>query len=401
MGVSIQCNMTSPSYVFDNAFTGLGSEFGHRVSAIKTASVDTYHYGAVSYLFHNTFCGPGSRHGALDVGANWETARLRTYNNLFVGATQGLCGDKNVRGGRLGGNVVTADEAALVSVRNARVAPVKPSLAAPIANFSRPQADGKAVVGAPCDARLVTLPERPVPWALDTGRLVTTVARGAASPAAERFRLVCGGTGYKAHFAVRTANFDNGWFDVSPKEGTIESGKTIDFTVTFRPERLNRRHRYAAAFVIRTDDGFGRPVSLHAETDYVAPFKVENPRGTIVYGEKSLAGDNMWEFALPTAGTWYLYFRGSHPGALFCDQEKYLTDVTPFLNEVKLSDVSLPVEKWSSWVPLDPAEEGMKGFKLTAGEQTVRLTGFDKDLRIEGLLFASDPMDVEDAKREP
>ena len=67
---------------------------------------------------------------------------------------------------------------------------------------------------------------------------------------------------------------------------------------------------------------------------------------------------------------------------------------------MKLSDVSLPVEKWSSWVPLDTGLEGMKGYKLQPGEQKVKLTGFDKDLVIEGLLFASNPMDVEDSKRE-
>ena len=138
---------------------------------------------------------------------------------------------------------------------------------------------------------------------------------------------------------------------------------------------------------------------LHATTDYVAPFKIDNPRGTIVYGEKSI-DDNTWEFNLPKGGMWYLYLRGSHPGAVFCDQDEYLTDVTPFLNDVKLSDVSLPVEKWSSWVPLDTGLEGMKGYKLQPGGQKVKLTGFDKDLVIEGLLFASNPMDVEDSKRE-
>ena len=261
MGVSLQCNMTGPSYVYDNCFTGLGTEFGHRIAPIKVSSFDAFGYGSASVVAGNAFCGLRRDTRGFDSDRLPPTARLSVGEN-----------------------------------------------------------DAET----PADVDL--WPRRPIPWRLSPARFDVTRAAGRLSREHASFKLTCPQTAtpYRAHFRVRTTELDHDWFDISPKEGMIESGKDIVFTVRFVNENLDGRRRYAAAALVRTDDGLSRPVTLHASTDHVGPFKVENPQGIVVYGAKGAE----WSFDLPKDGTYYLFVRGRHPtvsGNSFMPQETAMT----------------------------------------------------------------------------
>ena len=400
MGVSVQFNQTSPSYVFENAFTGLGTEFGNKVSSVKTSSIDGFHYGSASFVINNTMCGPGSANGGLDFSSNCWTARLNVFNNLFVGEGQELIGTNEVHNGKLGGNVVTADTSCLKDVAGADVACAKPVKCPRIPNFC----DGPDPIAGALQPGDAPLPWRPLPWTLSTGRIGVKAEKGRLSRESAAFRLSCpaSAAGYKAHFRVRTTDLDHEWFEVTPAEGVIEAGKDIDFTVRFDASKLNRRRAYAAAVLVRTDDGLSRPVSLHAETDFVGPFKVEKPRDVVVYGKQGVdleAPEGAWTFEIPKKGTYYLFVRGYNPkseGNSFMPPENSLVAV---IEGVKRPAAFPQLKKWPTWAPVNPAVYNITGFELDAGEHTVEIAESAKGLVIQGLAFALEPLDMEGEKR--
>ena len=80
-GVSIQGCMVSPSYVYDNAFTGMGDELSIAYNAIKTSGIDMYEYGPVAYVENNLFWGPG---GAIGIDQP-KVRYVVTGNKLYDG----------------------------------------------------------------------------------------------------------------------------------------------------------------------------------------------------------------------------------------------------------------------------------------------------------------------------
>ena len=295
---------------------------------------------------------------------------------------------------------MTADPGALVSVEKGNASPTAPRRVAAIPNFSRgAAADGTAVAGALAKAtKAVTLPARPIPWALDTGRIAVSVQGGQLSQERATFSLACGGSGYRRPFKVRTCNLDTGWFDVEPKEGVIESGRRIEFTVTFKSAALNARRHYAAAFLVRTDDGFSRPVTLHAETDFVAPFKVENPRDIVVYGQKT--GERTWTFEVPEKHTYYVFLRGSNPktsGNFFQPAEN---KVVPVIDGVKRAAACPQLKAWPTWAPVNPETYNITGFEFDAGTHEIELAEVAEGVSVEGLALAHEPSDMEGQSRE-
>ena len=356
MGVSVQYDNTSPSYVYGNLFTGMGTEFGHKGAGIKTASVDAFCYGSVCYVLRNAFTGPYARDIALDMSVNGSTARMRVTDNVFMKGA-GLKGETGTRFGIASGNRTVAKPVAKVGL----------------------------------------LPERPVPWTLDAERIDVRVTKGKLAKGSATFTLTCGGKGYKQPFAVRTADLDAEWFDITPKKGTIASGKKTVFTVKFRPEALNARRRYAAAVVIRAADGFSRPLTLHAETDYVAPVVNPSPRDVVAYGKD--LGDGRWGFDLPKEGTYYVFVRGFNPassGDDFLPKENEM--VIDVLGRTRESAYPM-LNAWSTWAPVCPDTYNIYGYEMPAGHQEVKVVSKAPGMVIEGLALAREPMDMEGEKR--
>jgi len=276
-GVSIQGCMVSPSYVFDNDFTGLGEEQGRCGAFVKPWGFDIYGRHPVAYVYGNRFCGEG----------------LRSEPEQFA------------PNGFVGGNLAVP-----------KLADVTPR----------------------CDC-----PKRRLPFILDQTRLDGFAVRGGRSEnptRTVRMRWCGAADGKPVAFAVRK-NLDADWYEVTPAAGTIGPGEEVALTVRIRPERMNDRHWYRAAFLVRTSEGLSRCCSLYAATDFAPPFEaVEAGEHAVyldatkpAYGAPKLVDDKRacggksvyvptnpsragkepltYTFDLPKKGRWWFYLHGS------------------------------------------------------------------------------------------
>lgn len=123
------------------------------------------------------------------------------------------------------------------------------------------------------------LPYRPVPYTLDRSRIE---GLGLKDDTVESVtvKATCGGTDYSQPFEITKNNvFD--WFTVSPAKGVMKSGQETVFTVTFDPAKLKNRHDYRGAFLVRTADGYSRPVSLYVKGQYENPARPKLKEGAV------------------------------------------------------------------------------------------------------------------------
>ena len=374
MGVSIQYNQTSPSYVYDNLFSGLGTEFWHMGSAVKTSSVDRFGMGSASFLFNNTLTGPGSdAAGGIDLTANASTARLDVRNNLSVGFANRVIPPPE-------GSTIRTRDNVLVEM------PTGTTSVPAIPNFH----EGDVVAGAAQTADGV-FPRRPIPWRLTADRLETAVEKGVATPAGATFEAVCGGSGYSRTFRVVKTVRDSDWYSVSPMSGTIASGGCVTFAVTFDPAKMGNRRKHAAAFAIRTDDGFSRPCTIHATTDREEPFVVDAHGLKVVYGERT---GNVWSFDLPEleAGKqWFVMVHGRNltsTGAAFYPEENVFKTL---FNDADKPECHLQLVPWWTWVPYAPGDEGIHGFIRAAGRHTITVQYQGEHAEIDGMAMTEDP----------
>jgi hypothetical protein len=111
-------------------------------------------------------------------------------------------------------------------------------------------------------------PVRKLPFMLDRGIIKDVKVVGlSATPQTVRFSAKAD---ERVRYRVRK-NFDADWFSVSPSEGTLKKGEN-HFTVTFFPERMKGRRQWRSAFLLRTDEGLSRCMSVYAErTDFEQP----------------------------------------------------------------------------------------------------------------------------------
>ncbi|NSW57271.1 MAG: right-handed parallel beta-helix repeat-containing protein [Armatimonadetes bacterium] len=282
-GVSIQGCMSSPSYVFQNLLVNMGDERGVGGQTIKTSS---YANGpsAVSFIFNNTCYGDS---GDLNLPGN---LRIVAKNNIFAGRSA-VTGRKRSPQSEIDYNLLSTEEdvrdpnsihgePGFTDAEAGLYEPTGTSKAVgsgtEIPNFA-PSADGKVDMGAIAAGSGATLPERPIPVRLDryhlrfspdevragsTKTIVTTVEdRDFSSP----FRI------------AKNDAFD--WFAVTPEKGVLQSGQTVQLSVTLIPDRMQARKVYRGAFLIRLPNGFSRPVTVYAKTDFVPPVKPDSKGG--------------------------------------------------------------------------------------------------------------------------
>ncbi len=374
-GVSIQGCMVSPSYVFENDFTGMGDELSVAYNSIKTSGIDLYDYGPVAYVNDNVFWGPS---GAIDVSK--DTVKYTLENNRLYGRAE-------IRG--IGEHV----------------------------KISGTVKGGEEPVNAP-----IVQPTRPLPFTLDRGKIAgVKVVKGAVSPAETTVNLVCGGENQTLAFIVRQ-NDDMDWFEVSPRSGIVHSGETIALKVKFLAEKMKGRRHFRGAFLVRTKDGLSRPVSVYAETDEVPAFKPEKPGEFAQYRDvfapantnhaplkivedargvngKVLILDGAhvkhgldYVFDVPKDGRYYVHIHGfaasSVPmrGAMDDDEEGSGTQV---------------VQKFPSWTPFGPGGAKFRDVRfrfwdLKAGRHVIHIKPRgNHDYRIDGIVITDSPESFE------
>ena len=379
-GVSIQGCMVGPSYTFDNVFTGGGDSMGFAYPLIKTSGISLYGDEACAYITGNEFWNSvGGANPSETINVQEPAIWYRLFNNRFEGNIHfnGLeRSPKSVETGTVKGVAVNRD--------------------GPIA-----------------------LPYRPVPFTIDRGMIDgITFKKGVLSQKTVKLTVTTGGTGWSSPFKVAKNDvFD--WFDVQPAQGVLKSGTKTEFTVTFNPARLNDRHFYRGAFLVRTKEGFSRPVSVYVYTDFQCPFKPETGDAVAVYIDAfkpqsgtipavadapdaqngkvvSLASgfgkknEVTYAFDLPKDGRYFILARGRNDtGSTWTAQGR--------VDDGEWSKLTCTARKYMSWVPVSlPSYCGhdvrVSGFDLKAGRHTFTMRGTGlRPYMYEGIVVTDNP----------
>jgi len=198
------------------------------------------------------------------------------------------------------------------------------------------------------------------------------VAAGKATPSAVTVALTCDGTGYEQSFRIAKGD-DATWFDVTPKEGVVRSGAKTVFTVTFDAAKMAKETFPKSAFLVRTADGFSRPVTVYAETDHVPFVKCEKPGEVALYGKPG-----SFTVDVPKDGVYYLLLRGRMLKGLTGRSGEIFADVNlsscPFSRTLEGAsprfDLRAGVDSWG----IETRGEGHpQWYHLKAGPCTVRV----------------------------
>ncbi|MBD3292738.1 MAG: hypothetical protein GF393_07410 [Armatimonadia bacterium] len=288
-GVSIQGCMSSPSYVFRNLLVNMGDERGIAGQTIKTSS-HANGPSAVSFIFNNT-CHRGG--GDLSLHANLRVVAL---NNIFAGR-RAIGGADRSPQSHCDYNLLSTESSApephsiiglpeFVDAAGGILEPVPGSDAVgngtALPNFA-PASDGSVDIGAIPAGSDIVLPERPIPVRLDRYQLdfsADEVDAGAEKPVNAEVE----GVGFASAYRIAQNDaFD--WFTVTPADGVLRSGETVEFTVSLIPERMRDRRDYRGAFLVRLASGYSRPVTVYATTDYVPPVKPDSEGAFVAYLE--------------------------------------------------------------------------------------------------------------------
>lgn len=404
-GVSIQGCMSSPSYIFRNLLVNMGDERGIAGQTIKTSS-HANGPSAVSFIFNNTCYGPSSD---LSLPGN---LRIVAMNNIFAGrsAVRGIAQSPNSEAdynllstadsvpepnGILGAPEFVDPTAGLFEPLATSPGVGRGTV---IDNFA-PAADGRVDLGAIPAGSGALLPERPIPVALDRYQLGFSADEVQAGGSKSVTATVQGAGFESAYRIAQNDAFD--WFTVAPDHGVLQSGQTVQFTVSVLPERMTDRKVYRGAFLVRLASGYSRPVTVYAETDYVPPVKpagdgsfvayleAEEPAGGTAYeviADDSASGgqcvlvsgpsdgpSTQYRFSVPADGSYVLLMRvrseepvGSHDSLLFSIDDGELGEAT--LRSATAWTWSMVAQNRQQRLTC------LQPFKLTAGAHVLKVT---------------------------
>ncbi len=278
MGISIQGCMTGPSFVFENRIVDLMDELGTRSSAFKTADVWGGFYAA-SYFYNNT--------------TDNANAKLRICRNFRIVAKNNILEEIRVTPAALFAFLGTKWENNLLKSRNSKkdfegvprfvdasrgIYALKAdspgygkSVAIPGLNYKNPD------LGTP---RGLELPYRPFGLTLTDGRKAAFTVKNGKASAPVKFTVKAT---KDVSFKV-AKSLDSDWYDVTPAKVSLKANETVTLTVRVKPEKMNSRINYRSAFFLRTADGWSRPLSVRAVTDFKYPENSEGKRSIVVTG---------------------------------------------------------------------------------------------------------------------
>lgn len=290
VGVSIQGCMQSPSFLYDNVFSGLGDEFGRKGLNIKTGS-GKHGSEARSFITDNYFGPNGGGIGFMN------TLELHVHNNIMDKSLNFANRDTSPQS-------VTTDNVMNLKLDEKDLPEMYPMRPCPFVlsrqRFTNPKYEFDLTVKA--------LPE-----------LKDSVA-----------------------FVIRQ-NDECDWFRVTPSSGYIHEGEELTLHVELLADKMQGRRFYRGAFLVRTPDGLSRPCSIYKETKFIPPFKAEkegdvavyldafnptsgtpeivedktSPSGKAVSFTKGTENELEWEFTVPQDGRYYILLHGS--GRSFTD----------------------------------------------------------------------------------
>lgn len=415
-GVSIQGCMVSPVYVFENLFSGMCEEFGAGGQTIKTGG-GAHGPGAIAFIYNNTFIDRGIGIMMMD------TLRSVMKNNVMSGNNKINSLDKAQASYFEANSIENPGRNKILKgmeVKNSKF------VAAKTGNF-RPVDTGAAVAipnilpnggvrGAYQVSGSPSLPYRPVPFDLDATRFTNIVVKnGKATPGELRVTCTVGGKNFKAPYSIRK-NFDSDWFTVTPSKGVMKSGDKIVFTVKLLPEKMNKRHDYRGAFLVRLNNGFSRAVSLYAKTDFVQPFKLEKKGDKVYYidafkpsklssgaklktkadpkgvnGKTIVADSNTcyeYKVNIPADGRYYFMIRGYNP-------KSRTPSISVAVDNDGMETSRQQVKDYMSWTMFTPGRgfgNMCRHYDLKKGEHKIRFELQEgSQFFFDGLLVTTNP----------
>ncbi|MBO4476393.1 MAG: glycoside hydrolase family 88 protein [Bacteroidales bacterium] len=284
VGVSIQGCMMSPSFIYDNVFSGLGDEFNRKGMNIKTGS-GAHGPQARSYITDNYFGPQGGGIGFMN------TLELHVHNNIIDKSTNFASRDSSPQS-------VTTDNVMNLTLDEKDLPEMYPMRPCPFVlsrqRFTNPKYEFDVTV-------------KPLPELKDS-----------------------------IHFVIRQ-NYECDWFEVTPSSGYVKAGEELTLHVKLLEDKMQDRRYYRGAFLVRTPEGLSRPCTIYKETKFLPPFKAEkegdvavyldafnptsgipdvvdektSPSGKAVRMTKGNENTLEWEFTVPKDGRYYILLHGS------------------------------------------------------------------------------------------
>ena len=265
MGVSIQGSMTGPSFIFENRIVDLHNELMTRSSAIKTADLWCGYYFA-SFFYNNT---TDQSAATLRLRRNFRiVARNNILETIFAPPNRSplirLVTDHNLLKNELDKKNLVGDAKFTDPVRG--IYTLRDDSPARGKAVAIPGLNGRKSedLGAPAD---LELPFRPFGLSLADGRRAAFTVKGSVASAPQKFTIKASAP---LSFTVRKS-LDSDWYTVTPAQASLKPGETLTITVKLLPEKMKNRINYRSAFFLRTPEGWSRPVSVVAVTDYKYP----------------------------------------------------------------------------------------------------------------------------------
>ena len=348
-GVSVQGCMMGPSYVYDNLYAGMGDEFGTPGQTIKTGG-GKHGPDAVVFLDRNTFWGKGSGVTMMD------TLRAVLRDNVF-------CVGQSISHRECSPSSLDEGNRFDMEIPEYELDPA--------------------------------YPRRPLPFTLDRARISDIrVAGGMVLP--ESVCITVLGGAEPSRFKIAKNN-DFDWFDVVPSMGTVPAYGELVLTVTFKPENMRDRRHYRGAFLVRTQTGLSRPVSLYAETDFVPPYWAEKDGDVAIHhpafreGEWTplCNGSDCGEFAfdVPKDGRYYFMVRSKGKLRL----KVAVDDDAPEVS--RQQNVGYPT--WTMLTPGRGFGDMCRHYDLRKGRHVVKIWKEVGDPVAEGLVLTDNPLSFE------
>lgn len=353
VGLSLQGNSVSPSYAYGNLFAGMGDEFGECGQTVKTSQFDPHLKGVYSAVWGNVMWKGGSGINVMHASEG-SPARIDCFDNVF-------CDGQELRGAELATHALIRGNRTGVRMR--------------------------------ADELPRTLPLRPLDWMLDAVRIDVADDKD-RSPRKVRF---VGGRGER-FTVVKNESMD--WFEVSPTSGEARDG--VELTIGFKAERMTERPICRGAFLVRTETGLSRPVSLYVCTDWKQPLHCERPGDVALYAdpnevERDADGFGLYEFKVPKKGRYYLMSFAQAPKRPLAD---VALDVEAVGTTMLQTCPDYPV--WgivANHHGNQPARRiwgtRVRWYDLEPGVHRLRFRCADAKARVEALLLTDNPLAFE------
>ena len=269
VGISVQGCMTGPSFVFENRIVDLADEFMGCNTAFKTADLWVGHYAA-AHFFNNT---TDQKRSILRYGRNYK---IVAQNNImeeivipaggvfpFLGMKwdNNLVTKKNDKSNIGATAVFTNPERGIYTLKKNSPGYGKGKV---VPGLNKPNPH----MGAPEN---LELPCRPFPLTLTDGRKALFTVKNKQASAPVQFVIKATAP---VKFEVRKSE-DSDWYEVTPSKLALKAGEKATVTVKVKPEKMNSRINYRSVFFLRSPEGFSRPITVMAVTDYKYPVRRE------------------------------------------------------------------------------------------------------------------------------